>query len=80
MIDGYMSIAKEAGIAVPEFYLSDNAELFVMRRFDRDEQLNPFGFEDMAVLMGLATEQKYSKELFGHRQSHPAVLFARAFA
>ena len=56
-----MSVAKEAGIAVPEFYLSDNAKLFVMRRFDRDEQLNPIGFEDMAVLMGLPAEQKYSK-------------------
>jgi serine/threonine-protein kinase HipA len=56
-----MSVAKEAGIAVPEFYLSSNAKLFVMRRFDRDEQLNPIGFEDMAALMGLAAEQKYSK-------------------
>jgi len=56
-----MSVAKEAGIAVPEFYLSENAKLFVMRRFDRDEQLNPVGFEDMAALMGLAAEDKYSK-------------------
>lgn len=56
-----MSVAKEAGIAVPEFYLSANAKLFVMRRFDRDEQMNPIGFEDMAALMGLAAEQKYSK-------------------
>jgi serine/threonine-protein kinase HipA len=56
-----MSVAREAGIAVPEFYLSSNAKLFVMRRFDRDEQLNPIGFEDMAALMGLAAEQKYSK-------------------
>ena len=56
-----MSVARDAGIMVPEFYLSDNAKLFVMRRFDRDEQLNPIGFEDMAALMGLAAEQKYSK-------------------
>jgi serine/threonine-protein kinase HipA len=56
-----MSIAKEAGIPVPEFYLSDNARLFVMRRFDRDTQLNPIGFEDMAALMGLSADQKYSK-------------------
>lgn len=56
-----MSVAKEAGLPVPEFYLSENAKLFVMRRFDRDEYLNPLGFEDMAVLMGLSTEQKYSK-------------------
>lgn len=56
-----MSIAKEAGIPVPQFYLSDNAKLFVMRRFDRDDQLNPIGFEDMAALMGLSADQKYSK-------------------
>jgi serine/threonine-protein kinase HipA len=56
-----MSIAKEAGMLVPEFYLSDNAKLFVMRRFDRDEQQNPIGFEDMAALMGLSADQKYSK-------------------
>ncbi|MFL1516808.1 MULTISPECIES: type II toxin-antitoxin system HipA family toxin [Pseudomonas] len=56
-----MSIAKEAGIPAPEFYLSDNSKLFVMRRFDRDPQLNPIGFEDMAALMGLSADQKYSK-------------------
>ncbi|KTB95718.1 type II toxin-antitoxin system HipA family toxin [Pseudomonas syringae] len=56
-----MSVAKEAGIIVPEFYLSDNFKLFVMRRFDRDDQLNPIGFEDMAALMGLPAEKKYSK-------------------
>lgn len=56
-----MSVAREAGIAVPEFHLSENTKLFVMRRFDRDEHLDPIGFEDMAALMGLGTEQKYSK-------------------
>lgn len=56
-----MSIAKEAGIPVPDFFLSDNTKLFVMRRFDRDDQLNPIGFEDMAALMGLSADQKFSK-------------------
>ncbi len=56
-----MSMAREAGIAVPQFYLSANGKLFVMRRFDRDERLDPLGVEDMAALMGLGTEQKYSK-------------------
>lgn len=56
-----MSVAREVGIAVPEFYLSDNSKLFVMRRFDRNQQLDPIGFEDMAALMGLTAEQKYSK-------------------
>ncbi|KWS90201.1 hypothetical protein AL050_19955 [Pseudomonas syringae pv. daphniphylli] len=57
-------LPNEAGIAVPEFCLSDNSRLFVMRRFDRDDQLNPIGFEDMAVLMGLPAEKKYSKSYF----------------
>lgn len=56
-----MSVAKEAGIVVPEFHLSDNGKLFVMRRFDRDENLDSVGFEDMAALMGLSAGQKYSK-------------------
>ncbi|MFC6297457.1 type II toxin-antitoxin system HipA family toxin [Pseudomonas sp. CCM 7893] len=56
-----MSIARDAGIPVPPFYLSQNHKLFIMRRFDRDEQLNPLGFEDMTTLMGLSAEQKYSK-------------------
>ncbi|MFZ3185258.1 MAG: type II toxin-antitoxin system HipA family toxin [Pseudomonas sp.] len=56
-----MSVAREAGMPVPDFYLSANMKLFVMRRFDRDALLNPIGFEDMAALMGLGAEQKYSK-------------------
>lgn len=56
-----MSVAKEAGLPVPEFFLSDNLKLFIMRRFDRDQHLNPIGFEDMASLMGLSAKQKYSK-------------------
>ncbi|EKT4464956.1 type II toxin-antitoxin system HipA family toxin [Pseudomonas juntendi] len=56
-----MSIASAAGISTPPFYLSKDMKMFVMRRFDRDAELNPLGFEDMAVLMGVGTEQKYSK-------------------
>ncbi len=54
-----MSIARAAGIPVPEFFLSDNHDLFVMRRFDRGPDGVPLGFEDMATLMGLGTRQKY---------------------
>lgn len=53
-----MSIAKAAGLEVPEFYLSDNHKMFVMRRFDRVDGRR-LGFEDMAVLTGRGTEQKY---------------------
>jgi serine/threonine-protein kinase HipA len=55
-----MSIAREAGIAVPEFHLSKNRKLFVMRRFDRCADGTALGFEDMAVLMGLSAADKYS--------------------
>lgn len=54
-----MSIAKESGLAVPEFYLSHNKELFVMQRFDRTPDGASIGFEDMAVLAGLSSREKY---------------------
>jgi serine/threonine-protein kinase HipA len=54
-----MSIARAAGLPGPEFYLSDDRQLFVMRRFDRDEQGRPLGFEDMAVLTGKDAAAKY---------------------
>lgn len=56
-----MSIAKEAGIVVPEFYLSDNKELFVMKRFDRTVDGGVVGFEDFASLAGLESGQKYER-------------------
>jgi len=54
-----MSMAKAAGIPVPEFYLSENRQLFVMRRFDRTADGSALGFEDMAVLTGRSTADKY---------------------
>ena len=54
-----MSIAKESGLAVPEFYLSNNKQLFVMQRFDRTPDGTPIGFEDMAALAGLSSREKY---------------------
>ena len=54
-----MSIAKESGLAVPEFYLSNNQELFVMQRFDRTPDGTPIGFEDMAALAGFSAREKY---------------------
>ncbi|BAN48472.1 type II toxin-antitoxin system HipA family toxin [Metapseudomonas resinovorans] len=56
-----MEAARLAGIPVPEFFLSNNHQLFVMRRFDRDDLLRPLGFEDMAVLMGLPADKKYDR-------------------
>ena len=56
-----MSMARSAGLPVPEFHLSRNRQMFVMRRFDRTPELAPLGFEDMAALMGLPADKKYSK-------------------
>ncbi len=55
-----MSIAREAGIPVPEFYLSADGKRFVMRRFDRTQTGVPIGFEDTAALAGLNAKSKYS--------------------
>jgi serine/threonine-protein kinase HipA len=51
-----MLAAKKAGIVVPEFHLSDDASLFIMRRFDliagQTGEPQRLGFEDFAVLTG----------------------------
>jgi len=44
-----MQLAKACQIETPEFWLSDNQQLFVMRRF----------VEDMAVMQGKSTNDKY---------------------
>ena len=54
-----MTMAKASGMAVPEFHLSKNRELFVMQRFDRQADGSAMGFEDMAVLAGLSSRDKY---------------------
>lgn len=47
-----MSVAREAGLEVPDFWLSDDGLLFIMARFDRMPDGSPMGFEDMSVLTG----------------------------
>lgn len=54
-----MSVARRAGIPVPEFHLSADGDLFVMRRFDRPGDGRILGFEDMLVLAGRDADQKY---------------------
>lgn len=56
-----MTMASEAGIPVPDFYLSRNRELFVMKRFDRTPAGLALGFEDMAALGGLSAHEKYDR-------------------
>jgi serine/threonine-protein kinase HipA len=53
-----MSIARAVGLEVPEFHLSDDHELFVIRRFDLDGG-RYLGFEDLAALTGRHPSRKY---------------------
>ncbi|HEY4082963.1 MAG TPA: type II toxin-antitoxin system HipA family toxin [Burkholderiaceae bacterium] len=55
-----MSVVERAGVKTPPFYLSDDGELFIMRRFDRPSDGRILGFEDMLSLAGRDTEQKYA--------------------
>lgn len=54
-----MRVVKLAGIEVPEFYLSDDNKLFIMKRFDIKEDGNYLGFEDMCVLQARQADEKY---------------------
>ena len=54
-----MRVLKAAGITVPEFYLSDDGALFIMKRFDFTSSGQWLGFEDMCVLAAKSRQQKY---------------------
>lgn len=54
-----MTAVKRAGVPVPEFFLSDDGELFIMRRFDRPPDGRILGFEDILTLATWGTDQKY---------------------
>jgi serine/threonine-protein kinase HipA len=54
-----MRVVQKANICVPKFYLSQDRKLFIMKRFDIKEDNSYLGFEDMCVLTGRGTEQKY---------------------
>ncbi|AHJ12461.1 type II toxin-antitoxin system HipA family toxin [Sulfurospirillum multivorans] len=54
-----MSIVKQADIKVPEFYLSDDNKLFIMKRFDIKDDGSYLGFEDMCVLQARQADEKY---------------------
>ena len=55
-----MTAARRAGLPVPEFYLSENGGLFIMRRFDSGPDGADLGFEDFCSLQALGTAQKYT--------------------
>jgi len=56
-------MAKAAGLTVSPFYLSDNAQFLITKRFDINDQDKPIGFEDFCVLQGRSTKQKYDASL-----------------
>ena len=53
-----MKVVKYAGIDVPEFYLSSDDKLFIMKRFDIQSN-QKLGFEDMCVLQVKQRDDKY---------------------
>ena len=55
-----MSIARAAGIEVPEFWLSHDRSLFLIRRFDLRRNGTFLGFEDIASLTGRHPGRKYN--------------------
>lgn len=55
-----MTAAGRAGLPTPEFFLSDNGGLFIMKRFDTGPGGASLGFEDMCTLQALGTAQKYT--------------------
>lgn len=54
-----MTAVKRAGVPVPEFFLSEDGELFIMRRFDRPADGRQLGFEDILSLTTWAPDKKY---------------------
>jgi serine/threonine-protein kinase HipA len=55
-----MEIARKSNIAVPEFYISDDHKLFIMKRFDITKDKQYLGFEDMCVLQAKQRDDKYN--------------------
>lgn len=54
-----MRAIQNSGLETPDFYLSDDLSMFVMKRFDVKEDGTYLGFEDMCVLTARGTEEKY---------------------
>lgn len=54
-----MELAKACQIETPEFWLSDDQQLFIMRRFDLKNDGTYRAMEDMAVMQGKSTHDKY---------------------
>ncbi len=51
---------KNANLPTPDFYLSDDLSMFIIKRFDIEDDDSYLGFEDMCVLTARATDEKYN--------------------
>ena len=54
-----MRAIKNANLPTPDFHLSDDLSMFIMKRFDVDTDDKYMGFEDMCVLTARSTDEKY---------------------
>ena len=54
-----MKACSYAKLPTPEFYISDDFKMFIMKRFDILEDGAYLGFEDMCVLTARGVENKY---------------------
>jgi serine/threonine-protein kinase HipA len=71
-----MDAARRAGIDVPEFHLSDDGSLFVMRRFDRTATGERLGFEDVSALLGQPYDEYGHYKYGGAYEAIPALIEA----
>ena len=55
-----MRAIKYAELPTPEFYISDDLSMFIMKRFDIQDDDSYLGFEDMCVLTARSTDEKYN--------------------
>ncbi len=55
-----MRAIVNANLPTPDFYVSDDLKMFVMKRFDVQSDNSYLGFEDMCVLTARGTEEKYN--------------------
>ncbi len=55
-----MQCIEACGIPVPKMRLSDDAQILLVKRFDRTPDGEQQGFEDMCSLMGLPSNLKFS--------------------
>jgi serine/threonine-protein kinase HipA len=58
-----LALSKQAGLNVPETYLSDNGKLLISKRFDLNEANQPLGFENFCVLQAKGTREKCDASL-----------------